>query len=284
MKLNKQTVLLLLIMMGTVLSCKKNNYQLGNLPDKSQIDMEVKQDLTVDAGGNTVYLINHTDNIEPLWDYSTGKSLRQVDTIHYAFKGDYTIRRTAVTGGGLVQLDSVIIHVTQDNLNYVSDPYWIALTGGPGNEKVWKLDIDATYFDGPLYYYGTDNGWGGDCLKAGGDCWNWNPKYSDNTWLMPYGDYGTMTFSLKGGPYVTVNHLMIPSRGTENGTFYLDVNTKKLTITGAAPLHDKGSDGCVNDWGNIRLFSLTDKAMQFGVLRKVDCGGAAYLVYNYVAQ
>jgi hypothetical protein len=284
MKLIKKLALLLLIAICAVFSCKKKEYSLPALPDKSQINMEVKQDLTVDPGGNTVYLINHTDKIEPLWDYSTGKSLRRVDTIHYAFKGDYIIRRTAVTGGGLVQLDSVVIHVTKDNLNYVSDPYWIALTGGPGQEKVWKLDIDATVFDGPLYFYGTDMGWGGVCMKTGGDCWNWNPKYSDNTWLMAYGDYGTMTFSLKSGPYVTVNHKMLPSRGIENGTFYLDVAAKKLSMTGATPLHDQGYDNCVSDWGNIKLFSLTEKTMQFGVLRKASCGGACLLVYNYVAQ
>ena len=59
--------------------------------------MEVKQDLTVDPGGNTVYLINHTDKVEPVWDYATGKSIRRVDTVRYAFKGDYIIKRSAVT-------------------------------------------------------------------------------------------------------------------------------------------------------------------------------------------
>lgn len=283
MKLINRITLIVFIAVFSVLSCKKKDYSLSGLPDKSEINMEVKQDLTVDAGGNTVYLVNHTDKVAPVWDYGTGRSTRRVDTIRFAFQGDYVIKRTAVTGGGLVELDPITIHVTQDNLNYVNDPLWIALTGGPGNEKTWILDIDAKHFDGPLFFYGTDNGWGGECTKTGGDCWNWNPKYSDNTWLMPSGDYGTMTFSLKGGPFVKVVHNMIPSRGTENGTYYLDINTKKLTMTDATPLHDEGRDGCVAAWGNIKLLSLTETHMQFAVLR-TSCDGPCLLVYNYVAK
>ena len=160
MKLTRQISLLLLVITGVVLSCKKKDYPLASLPDKSQINMEVKQDLTVDPGGNTVYLINHTDNVEPIWDYVTGKSIRRVDTVRYAFKGDYIIRRSAVTQAGIVNLDSIVIHVTDDNLNYVSDALWILLTGGPGNEKTWVLDADAAgnkkVFTSPVYFVGTD--------------------------------------------------------------------------------------------------------------------------------
>ena len=61
---NKLTLLFLLAVL-TVVSCKKVDYSLGGAPDKSAINMEVKQDLQVDAGGNTVYLINHTEKVEP---------------------------------------------------------------------------------------------------------------------------------------------------------------------------------------------------------------------------
>lgn len=282
-KFIKPIVLAILPVLCYILACNKQDATLPGLPDKSAISMEVKQDLTVDPGGNTVYLINHTDQVEPLWDYGTGKSSRQTDTIHFAFTGDYTIKRSAVTGGGLVYLDSVIIHVTKDNLQYVNDPYWNLLSGGPGQEKTWILDMDAKAFDGPLFFYGTNNGWGGECTKPGGDCWNWNPKYADNTWLLPYGDYGTMTFSLKNGPFVKVVHSMIPSRGTENGSYYLDVNTKKLTMTNAAPLHDAARDACVAAWGNIQLLSLTENTMQIGVIR-TSCDGPCLMVYNFVKK
>lgn len=283
MKYFYQTLLFVSVVSVSILSCKRDEYVLPKVTDKSQINMEVKQDLTVDPGGNTVYLINHTDEIIPVWDYGTGRSNRQSDTIHFAFKGSYTINRTAVTGAGLVSMDPVTIQVTEDNLAYVDDPLWNLLSGGPGQEKTWILDIEEKAFDGPLFFYGMDNGWEGDCLVPGGDCWNWNPGYADNSWLMPFGDYGTMTFSLKGGPFVEVVHEMVPSRGAENGTYFLDRNDMTLTMNDATPLHDLERDGCVAAWGNIRLFSLTETTMQLAVVRS-SCEDPCLLVYNYVVK
>jgi hypothetical protein len=100
---------------------------------------------------------------------------------------------------------------------------------------------------------------------------------------MPSGDYGTMTFNLKGGPFVKVVHTKVPGRSTENGTYYLDRYKKTLTINGAAPLHDAGRDGCVAQWGSIRLLSLTETSMQFAVMR-TSCEPPCLLVYNYRAQ
>ncbi|MCC9167005.1 hypothetical protein [Pontibacter harenae] len=275
---------LLLIPMFLITSCEHDSYELGRMLDKDEIKFSVIQDRSIDEGGNTVILINETPGTVAIWDYGTGRSNRAIDTVKFAFQGEYQIKLSVMTAGGVVQMDPVTIQVTEDNLNYVNDPLWTALTGGVGEEKTWILDIEAKYFDGPLYFYGTENGWQGACMNEGGDCWNWNPVYADNTWLMPNGDYGTMTFSLKGGPYVTVNHLMLPSRGTETGTFFLDVNTKTLSLTDATPLHDASRDGCVDDWGSIRLISLTEDAMQFAVMRKNSCEGAALLVYNFVSK
>ncbi|HYC85760.1 MAG TPA: hypothetical protein VEB86_11080 [Chryseosolibacter sp.] len=274
---------LILTVMLCLTSCQEDDHELGQMPDKSQIDIDVTQDLVTDPGGNTVILKNNTPGTVSIWDYGTGRSNRAQDTVRFAFKGSYVIKFSALTAGGVVELDPVTIEVTEDNLNYVNDPLWTALTGGVGNEKTWLLDIDAKYFDGPLYFYGTQMGWGGACTVPGGDCWNWNPAYEDNTWLMPDGDYGTMTFNLKGGPYFKADHKMIPARGVENGTYFLDVNSKTLSIIDAAPLHDPGRDGCVAAWGSIKLLSLTEDAMQFAVLR-TSCEGPCLLVYNYISK
>lgn len=267
-------------------TCQKQTYTLPTALDQSQIAFEVLQDLTVDAGGNTVILINNTDETISYWNYGFGQSNRQRDTIRFPFQGTYEIAFSALTGGGLVEMDPVTIEVTEDNLNYVNDPLWIALSGGPGNEKTWILDIDNHFFEGPLYFYGTDNGWseGGDDGCYGEDCWNWNPVYAEESWLMPYGDYGTMTFSLIDGPRVVVDHLMLPHRGTERGTYNLNVNEKTLTLNGVSPLHDEAREGCVANWGNIRLMSLTEDSMQLAVLRRASCDSEALLVYNYVSK
>jgi len=287
MKFTRQYTGLLLLALLAFFGCTRKNYELGGLPDPSEIDFEVVQDLSVDPGGNTVYLINRTDKIIPIWDYGTGRSNRNMDTVRFAFQGDYVIKFSAETAGGLVELPPVTIKVTKDNLNYVNDPLWTALTGGVGNEKTWLLDLDANgvskHFDGPLYFYGTDNIWEGACKAGGSDCWNWNPGWKDNTWLMPSGNYGSMTFSLKGGPFVKVEHKMVPSRGSENGTYFLDVNAKTLSMTDAAPLHDDGRDKCVGQWGNIRLLSLNENFMQLAVMRSA-CESPCLLVYNFISK
>ena len=285
MKTFKYLYWVLLFAIAFVSSCSKQEFDLGSLPDKSALKFEVVQDLKTDAGGNTVILVNNTPQASAVWDYGTGKSYRQRDTIRFAFKGDYVVKFSALTSGGIVEADSVIVKVTADNLQYVNDPLWSALSGGPGNEKTWILDIKAQYFDGPLFFYGTNNGWllGGNAGCYGADCWNWNPDYKGNSWLMEDGDYGTMTFSLKGGPFVKSTHLKIPARGTENGTYYLDKDAKTLTLSNASPLHDIGRDPCVAAWGNIKLMSLTENAMQLAVLR-TSCEGPCLLVYNYVTK
>ena len=276
----------MLCVVCTCITCQKNEYRLGLAPDKSEIDFEVLQDFDADEGGNTVILLNKTPSTIPYWDYGTGTSTRQQDTIHFAFAGDYVIKLSSITSGGIVEMDSVVVRVTQNNLNYVSDPLWIALSGGPGNEKTWILDIDQHFFDGPLYFYGTDNGWlsEGDNGCYGSDCWNWSPDYPGNTWLMPYGDYGSMTFSLINSPVVTVEHLMIPGRATERGTYNIDIVNKRLSLGNAAPLHDTDRENCVANWGDIQLFSLDENTMQLGVLRRASCDGEAYLVYNFVSK
>ncbi|WP_456867430.1 hypothetical protein [Galbibacter sp. BG1] len=277
-------------------SCEDHEYEMGSKLDISNIDFKIEQDYNTDAGGNTVILTSNTPGIIPVWDYGTGKSNRAVDTINFAFAGDYEIKFSAMTDGGVVEAEPVTISVTEDNFNYVQDPLWIMLSGGVGNSKTWVLDLDengvSKYFVGPQFFYGTDNGWledgeawdGGDSGCYGEDCWNWSPDWPGNQWLMAAGDYGSMTFSLDGGPYVDVNHLMMPSLGEENGTYYLDANAHTLTLTNAEMLHNTENDACVDNWASIRIFSLTEDTMQLGVLRKDNCDGAAMLVFNFISK
>jgi hypothetical protein len=281
MKFIKQITLLILVIAGVVLSCKKNDYSLANLPDKSQINMEVKQDLAVDAGGNTVYLINHTDKVEPVWDYATGKSTRRVDTVRYAFKGDYVIKRTAVTQGGLVELEPITVKVTKDNLNYVNDPLWTLLSGGVGKEKTWLLDLDANgvskFFDGPAYFAGDEYGWNNQCTKAGGNCWTWFPKWSDNTWIAAKGDYGSMTFNLKGGPFVKVDQKIIPNSGVFNGTYFLDKDAKTISFSGVTPLNQGWDQVYTKGW----LITLTENTMQIAFKHPSK---AEFEIFNYISK
>lgn len=297
MTLNKSIALLFTIALFTGLSCKKKDYSLAGTPDKSAINMEVKQDLTVDAGGNTVYLINHTDAVEPVWDYATGKSLRRMDTVHYAFKGDYVVKRSAITGGGLVELDPITIHVTKDNLNYVNDPLWILLTGGPGKEKTWYLDADAAgdqkFFTSPCYFAGQNNGnsvvasdgltvtWP-QCSDASDPlCWKYEPNYLNDTWVADKRDYGFMTLSLKGGPFLTTDHKGVGGVNTESGTYFFDKNTLQLTTSSATILGVAFTPTDAANIYSVKVLTLTENTMQLAVKNKAK---PEYAVLNYISK
>ena len=288
-------VSLLLLVAGQLLtSCEPDTYSLGDKLEESEIDFEIVQDFNVDPGGNTVILTNKTPGTILTWDYGTGKSNKATETIQYAFQGDYVIKISAVTAGGIVEFDPITITVTEDNLNYVNDPLWTALSNGVGNSKTWLLDLDenglSKYFAGPQYFYGTDNGWllggnswdGGDTGCYGDDCWNWSPDWAGNQWLMDAEDFGSMTFSLDGGPYVTTNNLSTDT--LEEGTYFLDKDAHILTFTNATMLHNVGTDACVDNWGNAKILSLTEDTMQLGVIRRDDCDGSALLVYNFISK
>ncbi len=267
-------------------TCTKEDLpELDGLPDASTVQFRVEQDYNVDPGGNTVILISETPQAVPIWDYGTGRSNRVRDTVRFAFKGDYTIKYSALTGGGVVEKPAVTIQVTEDNLNYVNDPLWTALSGGVGNEKTWYFDLDAEgvskYWNGPMYFSGKDLGWEYSCLGDEALCWFWEADWPGNTWIGDAGDYGSMTFSLKGGPFVTVDHQFTTDRGLENGTYFLDVNTLMLTMTDAAPLQNSWADNDVDNWDNFRVISLNEDAMQLGAFHNSK---DELVIFNFISK
>lgn len=175
-----------------VMACQKENYDLESAIDKSSVKFTVVQDRAVDPGGNTVILTNETQGVLPMWDYGTGRSTRMKDTIRFAFKGTYMVKFSVLSGGKEVKLDSVPVEVTADNLSYVQDEEWINLTGGPGNEKVWLLDTEGKMGAGPITFLDPANF---------ANVWWWPGTADVYPGVMAAGDYGSMTFSLKGGPF-----------------------------------------------------------------------------------
>jgi hypothetical protein len=283
-----------------IIACKKDEHSLGTVLSKSEIVYSVTQDMQADPGGNTVILRNSTPATLSMWDFQTGTSTRMVDTVRFAFAGDYVVKFSAVTGGQVVQMDSVIVKVTKDNLNYVNDPLWTALSGGVGQEKEWILDQDGIFFSGPLSFYGVNNGWlkeGGpwaDGANAtgcyGGDCWTWGPGTADiYPNMMAQGDYGAMTFGLKGTAAFKAVKPM-ENNITQNGSYYLNVATKMLSITNGTILRGykptkNGLTG-ISNWSSYKVLSLDENTMQLGVIRDkdVDGEGPAMIVYNFITK
>lgn len=263
-----------------IMSCQKENYNLESTIDRSDVKFTVVQDLAVDPGGNTVILTNETQGVLPMWDYGTGRSTRMKDTVRFAFKGTYMVKFSVLSGGTEVELDSVPVVVTADNLSYVQDKEWIDLTGGPGNEKVWLLDTEAKMGAGPITFLDPANF---------SNVWWWPGPADVYPSVMAAGDYGSMTFSLKGGPFFR-NEKLIEGGLKENGTFSLDLAAKTLTLNGATILRsykpDKNGITGISNWSKYNIIELTENSLRLGVLRDkdVDGEGPAILVYNFISK
>jgi hypothetical protein len=271
-------------LMLIISACTPEEFELGEPISKSELDYTITQDAT---DPNMVILESLTPGVTPNWTTPMGRSNRVKDTVKLAFAGEYKFVYGVLSDGGFVQDDTVKLSITTTNLSYVDDPMWNMLTGGVDEEKTWVLDLDADgvskYFAGPLYFAGLSYGYGNECIDDV-DCWSWNPDWKGNSWLMPAGDYGTMTFSLKGNALVHADHKMLGR--VENGTYFLDAKGKKLSMTDASPLHDAGRDGQVVNWGDLQIISMTENTMQLAALRDeaLSGEGAVWLIYNYISK
>jgi len=163
----------------------------------------------------------------------------------------------------------------------VNDPMWTMLTGGVGNEKTWLLDLNADgvskYFAGPVYFAGDDFAWQNSCAKDGGNCWNWFPDWKGNTWIAPAADYGSMTFNLKGGPFVTVDQKATAGAGIMSGTYFLDKDAKTISFTDVTPLNQ----GWDQIYSSGRIISLTENSMQIAFHHPTK---AEEEIFNYISK
>jgi len=273
------TSFLMLATLMLVSSCSPETYSLDTPMDKADIHFEITQDLAADPGGNTVIMKNTTPGVVLNWDYGTGKSSKAVETVKYAFKGSYIIKISAVTGGGIVQLDPVTITVNQDNLNYVNDPLWTALSGGVGKKKSWVAD-NGKYglAPGAMSYADPST-----TVEWGSFTPNWEPEGNANSSTdadMHWGRY--MTFSLEGGPFMTVHE----ADGTtiENGSYFLDINAHTLTTTGTTILRPDNYIANASNWNdNLKVLTLTENQLRIAV-KRTNSEGPWWYIWNFVSK
>lgn len=273
------TSFLMLAALMLVSSCSPETYSLDGPLAKSDIHYEITQDFAVDPGGNTVILKNTTPGVVLTWDYVTGKSSKATETVKYAFKGNYTIKITAVTGGGIVELDPVTVTVTKDNLSYVNDPLWTALSGGVGKKKSWIAD-NGKYglAQGAMSYADPSS-----VVEWNKFTPNWEPAGNANSSTdadMHWGRY--MTFSLDGGPFMTVSE----ANGTtvQSGSYFLDINAHTLTTTGATILRPDNYIANASNWNNsLKVLTLTENQLRIAVLR-TNSEGQWWYIWNFVSK
>jgi len=266
----KNKLKILVVFLGSVLlfsACQPDKYELGPLASKTSLSYTIAPS---SANPNNIVLTSLTPNVTPMWVTPYGQSLRVKDTINIPFPGTYKFVYGVESAGGYVQADTAIVIVNTLDQAAVSGPLWVNLTGGNGKSKTWVLDLDANgvskYFGGPFYYGGTG--------------WEWDPAFKDIGWAgVSAGDYGTMTFDLKGDAHFSSNNKMFPDlSGT--GKFMLYPATNQLATIGAQVIHDKAQGNNVLDW----YAKMTIKTLDADHMQLIAISGpGAWYIYNYIS-
>jgi len=118
----------------------------GSIVTKEQLKIAVIQ---TTAGSNSVILQNKTAGVIMFWDWGTGTSHKDIDTIYVPFKGTVKLKYTAFCGGGTITDSTTFTVAAMDNAYFDKDPTWKGLTGGgSGKTWVWALDVPGKMIAG----------------------------------------------------------------------------------------------------------------------------------------
>ena len=267
-------------LLGLILAfaaCQPEEFNMGKILSKEDLKYSITQNAD---DPNMIILESLTPGMTPLWVTPMGRSTRVKDTVKIAFEGTYKFVYGVQSAGGFVQADTVTIVLEQNNLSYVNDPLWINLTGGVGNEKTWVAD-NGNYGLAPgAMSYADPSG----TVEFNDFTPNWEPQGNANASSDADMGWGsTMTFSLKGGAFMTTNKLNEGGK-QENGTFFLNVDNHTLSTTDATILRADNYIANADNWTkDIKVLTLTDNQLRIAIMR-TNSEGAWWYIWNYVSK
>lgn len=208
---NLSLIYLFTLAVLSVISCNpiEDRDSMGGVLSAEQLILETYP--LVD-GGNKIVMSNSTPGIGSFWDYGSGYSNRQQDTILVPFVGDIPISFTGVCNGGTVTKTQA---VKVDKILFSVDETWNLLAGNDANGKVWMWDYDSP----------EDAVWGNGLSIA-----HYQPEWAKitaeemNTQDPDVGMEGTMLFDLNQ----KANFTKISQDGkvVEKGSFQFDMSKK----------------------------------------------------------
>ena len=158
--------------------------------------------------------------------------------------------------------------------------------------NTWEFDLkpdESHYkFVGPVFFYGKDASWASytNNQPVVGETTGWDADYASiKSWAItdPSHCNGTMTFykDEDGNDKVKVHQVQADgSYKDSEGTFTVDEKNKTITMT-IDPLNAVEYIGGITrtDETKIKVMSLSDEALQLGVIRSSD---GQLMIYNYV--
>ena len=159
--------------------------------------------------------------------------------------------------------------------------------------NTWEFDLkpDGSHykFVGPVFFYGKDACWASytNNQPVVGETTGWDADFASISWAISSADHcqGTMTFyqDEDGNDKVKVHQVQADgSYKDSEGTFTVDEKNKTITMT-IDPLNAVEYIGGItrSDETKIKVMSLSDEALQLGVIRS---GDGQLMIYNYVTS
>ena len=160
--------------------------------------------------------------------------------------------------------------------------------------NTWEFDLkpdESHYkFVGPVFFYGKDASWASytNNQPVVGETTGWDAEYASiKSWAItdPSHCNGTMTFykDEDGNDKIKVHQVQADgSYKDSEGTFTVDEKNKTITMT-IDPLNAVEYIGGITrtDETKIKVMSLSDEALQLGVIRSSD---GQLMIYNYVTS
>ena len=199
------------------LSCNpiEEEHKQGSVIAESELKLDV---YPLTEGGNKIVMINNTPMVGSHWNYGSGISVRQQDTVLVPFLGEKEIVFTGICAGGTI---STTRKVTIDNILYPIEDEWAIFAGTDKNGKDWMWDYtspDDVVWGNGGYPGNTAPAWA--TIKAG-DMDDQDPEV---------GKDGVMHFDLNGA----ANFTKISQTGkvVEKGSFKFDMTKQKVMADG----------------------------------------------------
>ena len=160
--------------------------------------------------------------------------------------------------------------------------------------NTWEFDLkpdESHYkFVGPVFFYDKDACWASytNNQPVVGETTGWDAEYANiKSWAITDPNHcgGTMTFYMdeEGNDKVKVHQILADgSYKDSEGTFTVDAKGKTITMS-VDPLNPVEYQGGITrtDETKIKVMSLSDEALQLGVIRSSD---GQLMIYNYVTS
>ena len=193
----------------------EEDHKQGSVIAESELDLEV---YPLTEGGNKIVMINKTPKIGAHWNYGSGISVRQQDTVLVPFLGEKEIVFTGICSGGTIMNSRKVLI---DKILYPIEDEWALFAGTDKNGKTWMWDYtspDDVVWGNGGYPGNTAPAWA--TIKAG-DMDTQDPEV---------GKDGVMLFDLNGAANFT--KISQTGKRVEKGSFQFDMTKQKLMADG----------------------------------------------------